>query len=66
MTTSTTTSKGLSLAEMKILSDFSNTVTARQYNEGVVIEKLVMSYDKVNGFNIELVEAPPTQDTVTE
>lgn len=60
-----TTAKGLSKPEMKLLNDFTNTVNAREITEGVEISKLNLSYDIVNGFVIELVEAPKGQ-TVTE
>lgn len=50
------TAKGLSLDQMKLLSDFSNVVTSRQYNKQVKISKLVLSYDEVAGFTIDLVE----------
>lgn len=55
--------KGLSLAEMKLLSDFSNVVQAREYNNQVDIQKLVLSYDVVEGFTIELVEKPKQEST---
>ena len=58
-----TTSKGLSLAEMKLLSDFSNVVQAREYNNQVDVQKLVLSYDVVEGFTIELVEKPKSNGT---
>lgn len=48
--------KGLSVDEMKLLSDFSNVVTSRQYNKQVKITKLNLSYDEVAGFTIDLVE----------
>lgn len=56
--------KGLSLIEMRLLSDFSNTVSARIYNNNVTVEKLVLSYDNVNGFTIELVETPKQVGTL--
>lgn len=48
--------KGLSLVEMRLLTDFSNTVTAREYSNNVTIQKLTLSYDQVNGFTIDLAE----------
>ena len=69
----TATPKGLSMAEMRLLADFSNMLQARQYNSNVTLEKVVLSYDVVNGFAIDLVETPkqvstpqvPTTTTVT-
>ena len=55
--------KGLSLTEMKLLSDFSNVVQAREYNNQVDIQKLVLSYDVSAGFTIELVEKPKQEST---
>lgn len=52
----TTASKGLSKAEMKLLNDFANTANAREFTEGVKIQKLSLSYDIASGFSIELVE----------
>ena len=54
----TTTVKGLSMSEMRLLSDFSNMIQARQYNSNMTLEKVVLSYDAVNGFKIDLVETP--------
>lgn len=48
--------KGLSKVEMKLLTDFMNTVLAREYSEGVTIQKLNLNYDTNNGFTIELQE----------
>lgn len=56
--------KGLSLVEMRLLSDFSNMVSARIYNNSVTVEKLVLSYDNVNGFTIELAETPKQVGTL--
>lgn len=53
--------KGISMAEMRLLSDFSNTVSAREYSQNVTVQKLVLSYDAVIGFTIELVEEPKDQ-----
>lgn len=50
--------KGISMAEMRLLSEFSNTVLAREYSQNVTVKKLVLSYDIENGFTIELVEEP--------
>lgn len=58
MATATTTVKGLSMSEMRLLSDFSNMIQARQYNSSTTLEKVVLSYDAVNGFTIDLVETP--------
>ena len=58
MATATTTVKGLSMSEMRLLSDFSNMIQARQYNSNMTLEKVVLSYDVVNGFTIDLVETP--------
>lgn len=52
--------KGLSIDEMKLLSDFSNTVTSREFTKQVKIKKLVLSYDEVLGFTIDLQETPLT------
>lgn len=52
--------KGLTMSEMKLLSDFSNVVQAREYNSQVDVQKLVLSYDATVGFTIELVEKPKT------
>lgn len=54
----TDTVKGLSIDEMKLLSDFSNTVTSREFTKQVKIKKLVLSYDEVLGFTIDLQETP--------
>lgn len=56
--------KGLSLAEMKLLSEFSTTVAAREINNNVTIQKLYLSYDVQNGFTIELVEEPKVVEEV--
>lgn len=58
MATATTTSKGLSMAEMKLLSDFSNVVASRQYQENNEIDELTLSYKLGVGFTINLVEHP--------
>ena len=58
-----TVSKGLSMSEMSLLSDFSKVVQARQYNSQVDIQKLVLTYDVTNGFTIELVETPKQVST---
>lgn len=50
--------KGISMAEMRLLSEFSNTVLAREYSQNVTVQKLTLSYDIENGFSIELVEEP--------
>lgn len=57
-TTATTTSKSLTNDEIKLLSDFTNTVNARIINTGNEIQKLHLSYDKETGYTIDLVEAP--------
>jgi len=64
-TTAPETAKGLSLDQMKLLSDFSNVVTSRQYNKQVKISKLVLSYDEVEGFTIDLVEEKVTTGSPT-
>lgn len=64
-TTTPETAKGLSLDQMKLLSDFSNVVTSRQYNKQVKINKLVLSYDEVAGFTIDLVEEKVTTTSPT-
>lgn len=53
--------KGISMSEMRLLSEFSNTVSAREYSQNVTVQKLVLSYDAVEGFTIELVEVPKDQ-----
>lgn len=50
--------KGISMAEMRLLSEFSNTVSAREYSQNVTVQRLVLSYDSVEGFTIDLVEVP--------
>ena len=55
--------KGLSMAEMRLLSEFSNIVQAREYSQNVTVQKLVLSYDAVKGFSIELAEVPKDQPT---
>ncbi|QFR59725.1 hypothetical protein VBApiPXC38_38 [Acinetobacter phage VB_ApiP_XC38] len=52
------TVKGLSVDEMKLLSDFSNVVTSREFTKQVKIKKLVLSYEETAGFTIELTETP--------
>ena len=59
----TVTPKGLSMAEMRLLSDFGNVIQAREYNSKVDIQKLVLTYDVTGGFSIELVETPKKQPT---
>ena len=48
--------KGISMSEMRLLSEFSNTVLAREYSQNVTVQKLTLSYDIENGFSIELIE----------
>lgn len=63
----TDTSKGLTVDEMKLLSDFSNVVTSREFTKGVKIEKLILSYTETDGFTIDLVERKnATSPPVTE
>lgn len=59
----TVTPKGLSMAEMRLLADFGNVIQAREYNSKVDIQKLVLTYDVIGGFTIELVETPKKQPT---
>lgn len=62
----TDSTKGLSIDEMKLLSDFSNTVSARELNKGVKIQSLTLSYTDTDGFTINLVETKnPTSPAVT-
>lgn len=56
-----TAPKGISMSEMRLLSEFSNTVSAREYSQNVTVQKLTLSYDSVNRFAIELVEVPKDQ-----
>lgn len=56
--------KGISMSEMHLLSEFSNTVSAREYSQNVTVQKLTLSYDSVSGFSIELVEVPKDQPAV--
>lgn len=56
--------KGLSMSEMRLLSEFSNTVSAREYSQNVTVKKLTLSYDIESGFTIELVETPKQDGTV--
>ncbi len=56
--------KGLSMSEMRLLSEFSNTVSAREYSQNVTVKKLTLSYDIETGFTIELVETPKQDGTV--
>lgn len=56
--------KGISMSEMRLLSEFSNTVLAREYSQNVTVQKLTLSYDSTTGFSIELVEAPKDQPAV--
>lgn len=56
--------KGISMSEMRLLSEFSNTVSAREYSQNVTVQKLTLSYDIVEGFTIELVETPKQDGTV--
>ena len=58
-----TAPKGISMSEMRLLSEFSNTVSAREYSQNVTVQKITLSYDSVNGFAIELVEVPKDQPT---
>ena len=48
--------EGISMTEMRLLSEFSNTVLAREYSQNVTVKKLVLSYDIENGFSIVLDE----------
>lgn len=52
------TSKGLSVDEMKLLSDFSNVVTSREFTKQVKIQKLILTYEETTGFTIQLAETP--------
>lgn len=52
------------MLEMRLLSEFSNTVLAREYSQNVTVQKLTLSYDSVTGFSIELVEVPKDQPAV--
>ena len=61
----TTTPKGLSMAEMRLLADFGNVIQAREYNSKVDIQKLVLTYDVTGGFTIDLVETPKQVSTAT-
>lgn len=56
--------KGLSMSEMRLLSEFSNTVSAREYSQNVTVQKLNLSYDIESGFTIELAETPKQDGTV--
>lgn len=56
--------KGLSMSEMRLLSEFSNTVSAREYSQNVTVQKLNLSYNIESGFTIELVETPKQDGTV--
>lgn len=56
--------KGISMAEMRLLSEFSNTVSAREYSQNVTVQRLVLSYDAVEGFTIDLVEVPKEDPAV--
>lgn len=56
--------KGISMSEMRLLSEFSNTVTAREYSQNVTVQKLTITYDSVSGFSIEFVEVPKEQPNV--
>ena len=58
-----TAPKGISMSEMRLLSEFSNTVSAREYSQNVTVQKITLSYDSVNGFAIELVEVPKDPPT---
>ena len=59
----TTTAIGLSMSEMRLLADFGNVIQARQYTSKVNIQKLVLSFDTINGFTIELIETPVEEPT---
>ena len=61
----TTTPKGLSMAEMRLLADFGNVIQAREYNSKVDIQKLVLTYDVTGGFTIDLVETSKQVSTAT-
>ena len=56
--------KGISMSEMRLLSEFSNTVLAREYSQNVTVQKLTLSYDNVTGFSVELAEVPKDQPAV--
>ena len=56
--------KGISMSEMRLLSEFSNTVSAREYSQNVTVQKLNLSYNIESGFTIELVETPKQDGTV--
>ena len=60
----TATPKGLSMVEMRLLADFGNTVSAREYSQNVTVQKLILSYDIESGFTIELIETPKQGGTV--
>ncbi len=59
----TATPHGLSMAQMRLLTDFGNVIQAREYNSKVDIQKLVLTYDVTGGFTIELVETPKQVST---
>lgn len=50
--------RGISLDHMKLLTNFANTIEARQYEKNVTVTKMVLSFDTVNGFSVELEETP--------
>lgn len=51
------------MVEMRLLADFGNVIQARQYTSKVVIQKLVLSFDTINGFTLELIETPLEEPT---
>ena len=52
----TTTSKGYSRAELKLLNDFMITLSAREINANTTITRLELKYSDAEGFSIILEE----------
>lgn len=50
--------QGISLDHMKLLTNFANTIEARQYEKHVTVTKMVLSFSEATGFSIELEETP--------
>lgn len=57
-TTTPATVKGISMDQMKLLNDFSNSIQSRQYKNQVTVKKLVLSFTVEDGLSIELEEEP--------
>lgn len=58
----TQAAKQVSVLEAELVTQFSNQVNAIQFNKGMTLENLVLTYNRETGFSILIEEAPtPTE-----